>query len=123
MGRFIVLYCRWQANHPLCVQGLLVGRRLGVTEGRRVNERLYMSPRSNYICADCQKTFLKKPSALWHTRARCGGGLQTTIALNNCFVNPVRYTMPTAPAITSGATPWEQTAEARRRIREVAEQG
>ena len=31
--------------------------------------------------------------------------------------------MPTAPAVTSVASPREQAAEARRRIHEVAEQG
>ena len=75
-----------------------------------------------YQCAGCEKTFLKKPSALRHTRARCGGGLVTMVAINKCFVNPGRYSMRTAPAITSVAFPREQAAEARRRICEVAEQ-
>ena len=41
-----------------------------------------------YQCAGCQKTFLKKPSALRHTRARCRGDLKTMIAVNKGFVNP-----------------------------------
>ena len=76
-----------------------------------------------YQCAGCEKMFLKKPSALRHTRGRCRGGLVTMVAVNKRFVNPGRYSMPTAPAVTSVASPREQAAEARRRIREVTKQG
>ena len=76
-----------------------------------------------YRCAGCEKTFLKKQSGLKHTRGRCRGGLVTMVAVNKRFVNPGRYSMPTAPAVTSVASPREQAAEARSRIREVAEQG
>ena len=47
----------------------------------------------------------------------------TMVAVNKRFVNPGPYTMPTAQTITSGASPKEQAVEARRRLREVAEQG
>ena len=47
----------------------------------------------------------------------------TMVAVNKLFVNPGRYSMPTASAVTSVASPREQAAEARRRIREVVEQG
>ena len=47
----------------------------------------------------------------------------TLVAVNKRFVNPEPYTMPTAQTITSGASPKEQAVEARRRLREVAEQG
>ena len=76
-----------------------------------------------YRCAGCEKTFLKKQSGLKHTRGRCRGGLVTMVAVNKRFVNPGRYSMPTAPAVSSVASPREQAAEARHRIREVAEQG
>ena len=104
----------------VCACGQTFGSYRGLTgQWKYINE-----PTVNlYQCAGCEKTFLKKPSALRHTRARCRGGLVTMVAVNKQFVNPGRYSMPTAPAITSVASPREQAAEARRRICEVAEQG
>ena len=70
---------------PVAACGQTFGSYRGLTgQWKYINE-----PTVNlYQCAGCLKTFLMKPSALRHTRARCRGGLQTMVAVNKTFCKP-----------------------------------
>ena len=71
------------ASESLVCPVAACGQTFGSDRGLTGHWKFIHEPTVNlYQCAGCQKTFLREPSALRHTRARCGGGLQTMIAVN-----------------------------------------